>query len=168
MKIDMNIISVMLIIISIFPYFLLPYLQYRLDKRLKVKFQQEIKNHRLNLDMEDSWNLNIIGADFKQNRLLFVQRTDETFCVEIMDLSKVRDCTIRPEFFKYISRNKEENILQRVNLEFSLKYEDKKIVWNLYDCDVNYSQDLEMKHAEKWCSIIREQLTAKPILKHTA
>lgn len=66
MKIDMNVISILLVVFAFFPYFLLPYIQFQSQKTLASKFKTEEHNFNLNIELKDRWNMNLIGIDFKK------------------------------------------------------------------------------------------------------
>lgn len=100
--------------------------------------------------------------------MLWVQKRDENYIVEVIDLSKVKKCILIPEYYRLRIKGKDEDLLHRINLEFYFVFEEKRIVLNLFDNEINYTQDLELKHAQKWLGIIKDQIEIQPLLKNTA
>lgn len=168
MKIDLIVISVILVTLVFLPFILFPYLQNSGNKKLNRKFREEAAKLNLNIDLKEKWNLNYIGIDSVQKKLLLVQRTDEQFQVEIVDLTKVKDSKVNITHFQGENHGKIETKLQRVDLEFTFHYTSEKQLVNLYDYDLNDNQDLEVKHAEIWNSNIKNHISSQRILKKTA
>lgn len=168
MKIDLIVISVILVTLVFLPFILFPYLQNSGNKKLNRKFREEAAKFNLNIDLQEKWNLNYIGIDSVQKKLLLVQRVDEQFKTEFVDLTKVKDSKVNVTHFQGENHGKIETKLQRVELEFSFHYTPGKQFVNLYDYDLNDNQDLEVKHAETWNKNIRNYISSQRILKNTA
>lgn len=160
-------ISLIMVVCVFLPFFLFPIIGVIGKSKLAKKFEQEAKKFNLKIENKESWNLNLIGTDIIQNKLLFVQQRDKDFIVEVIDLNIVKSCNLLPEILQVKNNGKLENRLQRVDIElYMIQHEGKKLL-NLYDYEHNYAQDLEMKHAEKWNEIIQKQLVQR-YLKKTA
>lgn len=168
MKTELIIISLALVMLVFLPFFLFPYIQMRDNNKLQKKFKKEAERLKLNIDLKESWNLKVIGIDSLQKKLLLVQRIDNRFMVEFIDLNIVKQSNVVVSHFEMTVDGKKENILEKVNLEFSFIYGEEKKIVNLYDYDLNYTQDLEIKHAENWNNNIKKFISAQPYLKKTA
>lgn len=168
MNIELIVISVILVALVFLPFILIPLVQNRGNNNLKKKFKDEADRLGLNIDIKELWNCNFIGIDSAQKKLLFVQKIDEAYVLENIDLSTVSQSrVIVAEIEKKVDK-KEITELQRVDLEFTISATQQKKLINLYDSDINFIQDLEVKHAENWNNQISQFINSRPVLKKTA
>ena len=168
MKIDIMIVSVTLIFLVVLPFFLLPLIHMRENKKLQNKFLEEALKYNLHIDLKESWNSNVIGIDSAQKKLLLVQQQQDLFFSECIDLSQMQNSRVIITTSQIKRDRKPEEVLQRTDIEFSpLNGDDKKLL-NLFDYDSTFVQDLEVKHAEKWNSLIQKHLCIRPFMKRTA
>lgn len=168
MKLELTLVSAIMVVLIFLPFVLLPLLRNGSIKKLTKKFQEEEKNHNLNMDLKENWSQNYIGMDLTEKKLLFVQRSEEDFVVEIIDLKMVASCVPIIEELSVQNEGKTQNLLRRVNLEFSFKNSLEKKFINLFDYDLHFNQDLEVKHSRKWAELINQELSIKAVLKRTA
>lgn len=168
MKIDLILVSTILVVLIFLPFVLMPLLRNSDRKKLNKKFREEEKNHKLNTQLKENWNQNYIGLDLTEKKLLFVQKSEEDFVVEFIDLKLVNACKPFIEEINIQKDGKTESVLRRVNLEFSFKNSEIKKSINLFDYDLHFTQDLEVKHAGKWANLINQQLSIQSVLKRTA
>lgn len=168
MNTELIIISLALVMLVLLPFFLFPYIQLRDNNKLQKRFNKEAENLDLNIELKESWNLKVIGIDSVQKRLLLVQRIDNRFLVKCIDLGIVNQSHVVITHFEKIVEGKKETVLEKVELEFSFIYGEEKKLVNLYDYDLNYTQDLEITHAENWNTNIKKLIIARPYLKRTA
>lgn len=168
MKIDIMIVSVILVLLVILPFFLLPLIQMRGNKKLQKKFLEEALKLNLNIDLKESWNLNVIGIDSVQKKLLLVQQQRDLYVSECIDLSSMQSSRVIIATSQVKRNRKPEEVLQRTDIEFSPNYGEEKKLLNLFNHDLNFVQDLEVKHAEKWNSLVQKYLSSRPYLKRTA
>ena len=168
MKIDIMIVSVILVLLVVLPFFLLPLIQMRGNKKLQKKFLEEALKQNLNIDLKEIWNLNMIGVDTVQKKLLFVQQQKDGFVSECIDLSRMQSSQVIITTSQIKRNRKPEEVLQRTDIEFSPNYGEEKKLLNLFNQDLNFVQDLEVKHAEKWNSLVQKYFSSRPFLKRTA
>lgn len=168
MKIELIVISLTLVMLVLIPFFLFPYFQVRDNNKLQKNFKKEADKLNLNIAEKESWNLNVIGIDPVQKKLLLVQRIENTFPVECIDLKIVKQCNVVVTHLEKVVNGKKESVLEKVGLEFTFIYGAEKKLVILYDYDVNYTQDLEIKHAENWNTNIKKYISAQPYLQKTA
>lgn len=167
MKIDLVIISAILVMLVFLPFVLIPLIQSRGNKSLQKKFKEEVSKLNLTTDIIETWNQNMLGIDSAQKKLLFVQKLEEEFIMEFIDLSLVKQADINFLNSRPIGHHKNEE-LKKVILDLSLyNAEDKKSIV-LYDNDLNYNQDLEVMNAEKVKGHIQKLILSRPVLKRTA
>lgn len=168
MKIDLIIISGILVILSFLPFILLPLLKNREEKKLKNKFTEEAAACGFNISFKLSWNSNLAGIDILQRQFLFVQNINKELKSYLVNLTKVQHINLVTE-----NRNTGENIksnhsLSRVVMEFYEYPSAEPIRIVLFDYDLHYNQDLEIKNARTLMSELQKYVHTQPILKHTA
>ncbi len=168
MKLEFMLVTAILVVLIFLPFVLLPLLRNSDRKKLTNKFREEEKNHNLNTRLKETWSQNYIGLDLTEKKLLFVQKSEEDFVVEFIDLKMVAACAPIIEVIDVQKEGKTEHLLRRVNLEFSFKNSGLKKSINLYDYDIHFSQDLEESHGRKWATLIIQQLSNQSVLKRTA
>lgn len=163
-------IAVNLAVVSIVfvPYFLLIYIGQREYRKIDNLFKKEAKKNDLKIEVKDRWNLNAIGIDSRQQKLLFVQRRNEEFFVQLVNLSNIKESKIF-QYSKSININGvNELVLQKIDLELVPFNSDEKTIISLFDSDLTFDQDFEMKHAEKWNRLINSTLSVNPITRKVA
>ncbi len=168
MKIDFIIVSGILVIISFLPFILLPLLMSTKKKNLQKKFKEETLRLNLNISYKLVWNSNIAGIDILKKQFLFVQEPDSNFVIHHVDLNKVMQIKTVSHYAEFNLQKKLVQTLSRVDLEF---YENKPVgplTINLFNYDLNYTEDFEIKNAEKLVAELQKYLNAQPILKRTA
>lgn len=168
MKIDFIIIWGILVIISFLPFILFPLLGSKEEKKLRRKFKEEALGLVLNISYELRWNANIAGVDMLKRQFLLVQKPDTDFIIQHVDLNKVSQIKLVSHKAEFSSQGKLVQTLSRVDLEFVENSTAGAVTVNLFDSESNYTQDLEIKNAEKLVVELQKYLKAKPVLKRTA
>lgn len=168
MKIDFIVISVILVTLVILPFILIPLLQYRENKKLQKQFSDESARLNLNPDLKGNWNQNIIGIDSAQLKMLFLQKISDRIKAEVIDLNQMRSVRVITQDYKPAVGGKYDIILKRVDLEFTHLYKEEKQFLNLFDLDLTFTQDLEVRNAENWSREIQKLLSSRPVLRKSA
>lgn len=168
MKIDFIIISGFLVIITFLPYILFPLLRSKEEKNLRRKFKEEALRLVLNISYELIWNTNIAGVDIFKRQFLLVQKPDSDFITQYVNLNKVSQIKLVSHNAEFSLEGKRIQTLSRVDLEFSENNIVESVTVNLFDSESNYTQDFEIKNAEKLVSELQKYLKAQPVLKRTA
>jgi hypothetical protein len=152
----------------VIPYLLLVITGFNENKTRRKKFLKGAGKNHMVPDETDHWNLNTIGIDRKLQKLLFLQRNSKGDRVEFFDLKNIRKSTLISTTKTIKINDKVEEVLQQIHLELESNFSSEKKLLNLYDCDLTYSQDYEMKHAQKWNEIINAVISYKPVLDSAA
>jgi len=168
MKIDFIIISGILVIMTFLPFILFPILSSKVEKNLRKKFKEEALRLVLNISYQLNWNTNIAGIDILKREFLFVQKPDMDFVIQHVNLNKVSQIKLVSHNAEFRLKEKLIQTLSRVDLEFSENNTSGSVTINLFDSDSNYTQDLEIKNAEKLVTELQKYLNAQPVLKRTA
>jgi len=167
MKIDLIIISAVMVLLVFLPFYLLPVLQMRGSKKISQLFKKEAAKLNLNVDIKESWNLNLIGIDSAAQKLLVFQNHDEVN-IQHFDLKEVKQTELLVLYIPVEKNGRTENILQRIDIEFSFYTKEEKEILSLYDYDLNTYQDYEVKHAEKLHQHLQRLVMSHPVIKRTA
>lgn len=167
---DLKMIAVNIAVVSLvfIPYFLLIVIGQREYRKINKRFQQEVKKLNLKIDQKDRWNQNAIGIDSSQQKLVLVQRRQEEFFVQVVDLSSVKKCEIAQEIKQVQINEENQSVLEKIDLELLTSFGEGKITVNLFSSEYTFDQEFELKHAEKWKAIIDSVLSAKTMYKKVA
>lgn len=168
MDIKMTAINLALLACLFVPYYLIFILGQRSYRNLNKRFKQEVRKNNLKIDEKQNWSSNLIGIDIAGQKLLFVQSRTDGFAVDLIDLSNVKSSQVYGEYKQQKINGTTENLLQRVFLETQPVFGDERIRVKLYDSDLIYYEDYELKNAEKWCGIINKNLRYNPFAKRVA
>ena len=167
MKIDIIFVHFAVVAAVAIPYILFILAAAIPRKHLKTKFNEEAKILDLKFDRIDRWNSNIIGIDITRQKVLFIQRKREEISVHLIDLKTIKSSLLTHQTATIKINKKNEEILQKVDLELSMYNGDKRII-SFFDCDITYYQDYEMKNAEEWSKIINEFISLRPLIHSAA
>ena len=167
MKIDFIIISSILVIICFLPFILFPLIGKKEEKSIKNRFKEEALRLGLNLSYELHWNTNRAGIDILKRQFLFVQKIDMDFEIKQVDLNKVSEIKMQTQTVKVKQHGQRVEILSRIELEF---YGDNylPVIVKVFDHDLNYNQDFEIRNTQKLVAELQKYLIAQPVLKRTA
>lgn len=156
-------ISVMIIFTTLFC--VLPYLWFILigknnSKKNEKLFKDVIKGENVSFNTKEQWNNNFIGIDESKNILMFIKLINQEASSLKIDLNQLKSCQINRKTRDYKKEKKMETELQSLDLELTLKSDT--IMLHFYNTNDQFSEDMEMKRAEKWQTLI-EQSKLKPI-----
>lgn len=167
MKIDIIFVHFAVVAAVAIPYILFILAAARPRKHLKLLFNKEAVALGLNFDQVDRWNSNFIGIDKTHQKVLFVQRIKEEVSVQLIDLKTLKKSILLHQTRTVKINKKNEEILQKVELELYMYNGDKKII-SFFDSDLTYYQDYEMRNAEKWSKIIQGSISLRPLVHSAA
>jgi hypothetical protein len=168
MNIDFIIVSGILVIICFLPFILCRSIVNAKKKYLGRKFKEEALRLSYNITFELNWNTNIVGIDILKKQFLFVQELESDYIIHHIDLNKISQVKLLSHYSKYSLHNKLVQTLSRLDLEFYENNTSGLLTVNLYNYDLNYTEDFEIKNAENIVSELKKYLNVMPILKHSA
>lgn len=167
MKLDIILVNLVVVAMVVVPYMLFIKMGWGEAQKLKNKFLQETANH-LGKSVEiNSWNQIMTGLDKPRQKLVLVQSLTEGYRVEIIDLKHMRSSEIKTEYETVVVNKVPTNILKRIDLEFTSISGEKNYL-NLFDHNLTYRQDFELKHAEKLHFSISSCLNSRPLINSAA
>lgn len=168
MNLEMLVVNIAVVSIVFVPYLIFIIIGQKEARKLSSKFKEEAGRHNLKISERENWNQNILGLDVSKQKLLFVQRRNDEFLVELIDLSPVKLSRLAVDSKEAMVNEKKENVLQRIDLELINYNMQVKHMICLYDSELNFSQDFEMRRAEKWNKLINNCLSLKPVFQKVA
>ena len=149
MKTSELVITILITILSIFPFVWFTYLGRKRMSKAKKAIDELTKAQNLNFHLKEQWNNSFIGID-EQKKVLFYTKVkseeNESFRI---DLNDVKSCKILKDTRDYRREKKIESELQKLDLELEL-YGKPNLNINLYNIEDKLSEDFEMKRAELW------------------
>lgn len=157
MKLDIINIAIIMITCVSMPFFLLALIAFIENHRLIRKFNGEAKKFKVNIEKKEFWNQSILGIDPVQNKLLFVQKRNDTFAIELIDLFSIRESKLIPVSVRSHKYRKNGYLLKRIDLQLTLESQGTKLL-NFYDSRLNLYKEMELSHAEMWKSLIHKYL----------
>ena len=124
-------------------------------KSMTQKINEEAKNNGLTITQQEYWANNYIGLDTENRKLLFMKFLDTETQKTVVHLDDVIKCEVMQNI-KNIKRNgKNEPLLLQLDLKISIINSAKEQeTLNFFDINLVSKEDLEMKRAKKWVSII--------------
>jgi len=167
MKIDFIIVSGVLVILCFLPFFLCHLFVNSKKRNLGRKFKEEAQKLSCNITFELNRNTNIAGIDIFKKQF-FIQQPENDFIIHHIDLNKINQIKLSMHYAKYSLHNKLVQTLSQLDLEFYDNNTSEIRIVNLYNYDLNYTEDFEIKNAENLVSELQKYLNVKPILKRTA
>lgn len=167
MKIDIIFVHIAVVAAVAIPYILFILAAARQRRLLKLRFNREAQDLNFKPDQIHSWNSNIIGIDKSLRKVLFIQKGKTSFSVQVIDLKNVKSSLLLHQNTTVKVNKKDVEILQKVELELSM-YNGEVQTLSLFDSDITYYQDYEMKNAEKCNQIIGEFIRLRPSIHSAA
>ncbi|HSP83303.1 MAG TPA: hypothetical protein VLN72_06195 [Gillisia sp.] len=168
MKIDFIIISSVLVFISFLPFILLPILGAKDKKILFKSFKETSLKLGINSSYILQWNSNIAGIDILKKQFLFTQMPENGVITYHVNLTQVREVKMTIKTSEFKLKKKVMQSLSRVDLEFYNQNSKEPVVVNVFDNNLNYTEDLEIKNAQTLIAELQKYINAKPVLRHTA
>lgn len=168
MKLDFIIISAILVIICFLPFILIPLLSFKNHKILTNKFREESLKLGINVSFKLQWNKNIAGIDIMNRHFLLIKILDQNIEMHHINLNQVYEVKLVTKNFNYKVKGEFRQTLSLVDLEFYQPNSEMPTTVNLFNYDLNYTEDLEIKNSQKLLVELQKYLNVQPVLKHTA
>ena len=151
----MKLIIVSLILVgSVFvPYYFFILAGKSVTNTIKAKYKAAIAKNNLKVNQSETWANNYIAIDSDQKKLFFLKFNETETLEQLVDLNKIKETKIVVNKKSIKTKNGKEDVLEKLDLEILL-INGERIFLNFYDSNQIYSQDFELKRAEKWKAII--------------
>lgn len=161
-------ISMMVIIIVTTLFCLLPYVWFIMSGQTSIKKKEKqfikiIKDLNLSFEIKEQWNNNFIGFCQQKNVLIFIKLNNQEHKLFNIELKQIKSCQILATAQTLVKDNKSVSKLRGLDLELIMQANQAPLILNFYDSNEEFTEDLELKRAQKWESLINQN-TLKPIV----
>lgn len=160
MKISITVIIILTTLLCVLPFVWFMLIGKTNAKKKEKIFKMLTKERGLSISQHEQWNNNFIGIDVTINALIYIKLTDLGPQSLKMDLNTIKSCQINKVTRDYKRDKKVESELQSLQLELTLPSNSKEILY-FYDINEQFSEDFEMKRAEKWQFTINQMIMKK-------
>jgi site-specific DNA-adenine methylase len=156
-------ISLTVVIIFTTLSVVLPYLWFILagkndNKKNEKLFKDVIKGENVSFNTIEQWNNNLIGIDESKNILMFIKLINQEASSLKIDLNQLKSCQINRKTRDYKKEKKMETELQSLDLELTFLFKSEIITLHFYNTNDEFSEDFELKRAEKWQTLIQQSI----------
>ncbi|MFC0605165.1 hypothetical protein [Winogradskyella pulchriflava] len=143
------------VVICASPFVLIGIGRKKKEKQFLTVLKNIAKKHESEITQYEICGSYAIGVDETKKTLIFVEKTEDAYKEQFVDLNSVIDCKTA-NVYRSIKGNK---IIQRLALQLSfadrLKHE---VVLEFYNADVNYQLNGEFETIERWNKTINNVL----------
>ncbi len=155
MDIFFIIISALLILAIFIPFLLFNKAGVDFVSSMTQKIDKEAKNNDLTIAQQEHWANNFIGLDTEKRKLLFMKFLETETHTIVVHLDNVIKCEVMQNMKDIKRSGKQESLLLKMDLKISIINSTKEHeVLNFFDINLVSKEDLELKRAKKWVSII--------------
>ncbi|MRH99684.1 hypothetical protein GH721_03975 [Kriegella sp. EG-1] len=158
MDTNLTVVNV-LIVASVFaPLFILINIGNKNKRKISKQFKSLAHKYMLNITNQEYWGNALIGIDVNKQKLLFLRLENDSFTEYQIDLTKVVVCKINATYKSKKTKQKKENILEKVDLQLYFPGHTSNLIsLNFYDHNRLFNENLEVMRAEKWKGLIMKQ-----------
>lgn len=154
MKTSLVVISALLILSVLVPFFMFIYKSSINSKSIKKQSQLLLKSSSIDCGTTDTWRKSFIGISNDKNTLTHISFKDEKPLINNIALSDIKQCNIIKSY-----NNNENTTLKNLDLELVNKSSKSNIVINFFNLDEDLIQDFDLQRIEKWQQLIKASLT---------
>lgn len=165
MKISMDVMKIFVTLMIVLPYIWFILMGKSATKKKEKIFNKLLKQEQLTLTSKEMWNNSIIGINETKKIMLFVKLKDAQKDFFIISLNDVKSCQINKVKRDFKKDKKMEFELQKLDLELSFISKTPNVLLNFYDINDSLSQDFEMQRAEKWETLIQQNIQKQVLNK---
>lgn len=163
MKISMMVMMIFTTLFCLVPYIWFIFIGQKNIKKKKKQFTNTINDLNLSFTVKEQWNNNFIGYDESHNMLIFIKLNNQEFNILKIQLKLLKSCQINVTTQTIVNNHKSVSKLQSLDLELTMQSNDVPLILNFYDSQEEFSEDLELRRAQKWESFIKQN-TLKPMV----
>ena len=168
MKISILAINIVLVSSVAIPIIWLILIGIRGTKKTEKKLKNLSEKYNMAFTYEEIWNDNFIGINEQERVLLFIQLTVSEPVYNIINLAEISFCKTIDTMKFFMEGKKRIPLLEKIDLEFTSKYDKENIRLNFFNVDINYNQDHELLRAKKWESIINKTIDKSVITRRAS
>ena len=146
----MGVISLILILVVFGPFFMAATMGKSGNRAMKRDFRKTIKDLKLHLHPREQWANFLIGIDNRKAMLLYISAEGGVQNVQRLSLQGLQDCQINVQERVYRTRSKQEQVLERLELELRFGQNRGPVRLLFYQKSDAYSENQERQRAERW------------------
>jgi hypothetical protein len=156
MKISMSVMIILTTLFCVLPFAWFMFIGKNNSRKKEKLFKDAIKDENLSFNTKEQWNNNFIGIDESKNILMFIKLIKQEASILKIDLNEIKSCQINKKTRDFKRENKMETELQSLDLELAFLTKSEIVTLNFYDINDEFSEEFEMKRAEKWQTLIQQ------------
>lgn len=156
MKLSMTVVIIFTTLSCVLPYLWFILIGKNNSKKNEKLFKDVIKGEDVSFNTKEQWNNNFIGIDESKNILMFIKLMNQEASFLKVDLNQLKSCQINRKTRDFKKEKKMESELQSLDLELTLSSKSETLILHFYDISDEFSEDLELKRAEKWQTLIQQ------------
>ncbi|WP_229797257.1 hypothetical protein [Arenibacter certesii] len=165
----MILISALLVLAVVIPFLILNSSGKGEAKTISKRIKEFAKESHLRLDVKEGWGNRFIAIDKTQKILVFSKMVNGEVVINEVALGQVEKASIQMSTKMMKSNSGKENVLQRLDVEITyFAHHEKPVLLNFYEIEQIYSEDYELKRAEKWKGLIEEVAKTATVGKKVA
>ncbi len=158
MKISLTVMIILTTSLCVLPFLWFMLIGKNTARKRKNIFKNLVKQHQFQISQKEQWNSNFIAIDDTQKMLLFIKLKPTGNEVFKINLNEVRACHVNKVTRDFKRNKKVESELQTIHLEFTFTNHKPMQILNFYDIIEEFSEEFEMKRAEKWQQVITQNI----------
>ncbi|APG60642.1 hypothetical protein [Christiangramia salexigens] len=166
MKLNMIAVSITVLLSVLIPYLLLLYYGKYDSRKLKKTFKLEARINALTFSKKEHWDLNYLGLDSIQEKLLFIQMIDKKPIVKLLDFKNLKSVDL--ETIEMKTPGKHSRVfLEEVNIHFKYRNEPDLMI-QLFNRSRDYFESNEVQRAQSWVNEFKILLNNTAKIKKAA
>lgn len=158
METSTTIIGLVLILITVFPIFILLRTQFHNKNKIETILKGYNQGNSTEFSNRESLNNKIVAYNEQKKKIVLIDLNTKPEQVSFVDLNEVSDCKIIRE----AEHNNGKEFVTKIELKFKHKTNSQESVMKFYDFDyekpiqMNYFRDNQL--AEKWLNILKKSI----------
>ena len=156
MKISITVVMILTTLFCLLPYVWFIMVGQINTKKKETQFTNIVKALQLSFTEKEQWNHNLMGYDKGQNTLTFIKLMNEEYKAVTIQLKQLKSCQIQIKTQALINDKKRASKLLTLDLELLMKTNEAPIILNFYNYQEEFTEDLELKRAQKWETLIEQ------------
>ena len=158
MKISMSVIIILTILFCVLPCIWFVFVGKNNEKNIKKQLKDAIKREKMSFSVKEEWNNKFIGIDEIHNSLLSLKMNSLEPDFSRIDLMEVKNCKIIAKTREFIHDKKKVTALRLLEMELTFLTDKEPVILNFYDSDIDIHEDFELKRAEKWLALVKQNI----------
>ena len=162
METSTSIIGLVLILITVFPIFLLLRNQHQYKNKIETILKGFNNGNSVEFSDRDTINNKIVAFNEQKKKIVLIDLNTKPEQVSYVDLNEISDCKITRETEHNYDSPRKKEFITKVELKFKHKADLQESVMKFYDFEyekpiqITYYRDNQL--AEKWLELIKKSI----------